>query len=562
MSILDDVLDAIRSRLLTPAPAPTQQTADSMRSTGGTTWNPWSGATGGAKVTDTRPALPAWLSADEIDWLVTSDGLARRVTYGPVEDAMGRGWRVDEDGERDVTRDLDARLDLEGRITEVGTSARQYGGAWLWMVVEGDDDLTEPLGEGPHEIAAVHVIDQREARPYGWDDDPASGRFTRPTIMDISLRREDASYSVGLVHTSRLIYVPGLPMSRSQTSPPERRGYDLSVPQAYWEAVRDLSLTQGAGAALAVEKSMPWVRLTAKRDAQTGQPADFRGAIRSWARMRSSWGVTVLGEGDEVGRTDAALTGLREVVLSGYERIAAIEGYPLSALVGQAPAGLSTDDEAGRRTYARMIGRWRRLVADRILRRVYEVAMGPGSREIVWPPVDPPTEREVAEIAKMYAETDAVLVQSMVLDASEARDRWSGDDVQDRPTVGDFGEIDDPEPEPDEDASADADTYAVPASARNNARMALRWREEHPDEIRGMTEVGWRRARQLATEARVGRDTVAAMSGFARHRASYEAARAKDSDKPWTEAAIVAWLGWGGTSGIEWARGITGASED
>lgn len=33
-------------------------------------------------------------------------------------------------------------------------------------------------------------------------------------------------------------------------------------------------------------------------------------------------------------------------------------------------------------------------------------------------------------------------------------------------------------------------------------------------------------------------------------------------DEPWRDAGYVAWLGWGGTTGIEWAREITGAAED
>lgn len=107
----------------------------------------------------------------------------------------------------------------------------------------------------------------------------------------------------------------------------------------------------------------------------------------------------------------------------------------------------------------------------------------------------------------------------------------------------------------------DADKYKLPESARNNAKKVLRWREEHPDEIQGMTEVGWRRARQLATQTHVGIETVKKMAAFARHRANAEVAP-EHEDEPWKDAGYVAWLGWGGTTGIEWAREITGAAED
>ena len=76
-----------------------------------------------------------------------------------------------------------------------------------------------------------------------------------------------------------------------------------------------------------------------------------------------------------------------------------------------------------------------------------------------------------------------------------------------------------------------------------------------------MTSVGWRRARQLASSARVGYDTVAAMAAFNRHRQNAEVAD-EFKGEPWRDAGHVAWLGWGGTTGIDWARKITGAADE
>lgn len=103
--------------------------------------------------------------------------------------------------------------------------------------------------------------------------------------------------------------------------------------------------------------------------------------------------------------------------------------------------------------------------------------------------------------------------------------------------------------------------HRVPASARNNAQQVLDWREEHGrDAVKGMTATGWRRARQLATEELVDDATVKAMSQFNRHRENYENARRRQREEggdPWTYPAIVAWLGWGGTTGINWAREVS-----
>ena len=63
-----------------------------------------------------------------------------------------------------------------------------------------------------------------------------------------------------------------------------------------------------------------------------------------------------------------------------------------------------------------------------------------------------------------------------------------------------------------------ADTYNdYPEAATNNAKRVLKWREEYGDEVRGMTQIGWTRARQLANKERLSRETIARMASFKRH---------------------------------------------
>lgn len=101
-------------------------------------------------------------------------------------------------------------------------------------------------------------------------------------------------------------------------------------------------------------------------------------------------------------------------------------------------------------------------------------------------------------------------------------------------------------------------TYKVPAGARNNAKKVLEWKRKHGKDVKGMTEVGWARARQLATQDAVSLDTVKRMAAFNRHRKNAEVAP-EHKDEPWKDRGYVAWLGWGGTTGVDWARGVTGA---
>ena len=98
-----------------------------------------------------------------------------------------------------------------------------------------------------------------------------------------------------------------------------------------------------------------------------------------------------------------------------------------------------------------------------------------------------------------------------------------------------------------------ADSYTdYPISASNNAKKALEWRDKYPNEIQGGTAIGWTRANQLANRRPISEETIARMASFARHRQNAEVS-ADRKDKPWTDAGYVAYLIWGGETGVSWA---------
>lgn len=91
-----------------------------------------------------------------------------------------------------------------------------------------------------------------------------------------------------------------------------------------------------------------------------------------------------------------------------------------------------------------------------------------------------------------------------------------------------------------------------PESAVNNAKKVLAWKQKYGSEVKGMTQVGWTRANQLAKRTKLSRSTIARMASFKRHQKN-AAVDPKYKDTPWKDAGYVAWLGWGGASGVNWA---------
>jgi len=105
------------------------------------------------------------------------------------------------------------------------------------------------------------------------------------------------------------------------------------------------------------------------------------------------------------------------------------------------------------------------------------------------------------------------------------------------------------------------ETYKPPAGAAKNAQKALDWKEEHgDDEVTAMTRTGWTRASQLADREELSYDTVSRMAAFARHKKNAKVSN-DHKDEPWKDNGHVAWLGWGGDAGVEWAQKIVDQKE-
>lgn len=91
-----------------------------------------------------------------------------------------------------------------------------------------------------------------------------------------------------------------------------------------------------------------------------------------------------------------------------------------------------------------------------------------------------------------------------------------------------------------------------PKSAQNNAKKALKWRKEHGDEVKGGTRIGWTRANQIASGEALSEDVIKRMAQFNRHRENSKIDQKFESE-PWKDRGYVAWLLWGGSSGVDWA---------
>ena len=93
-----------------------------------------------------------------------------------------------------------------------------------------------------------------------------------------------------------------------------------------------------------------------------------------------------------------------------------------------------------------------------------------------------------------------------------------------------------------------------PQEASDGACRVLKWIDEYGrDEVSGMELTGLQRANSLCKREPISESTIARMAGFERHRKNSEIAP-EFKGTPWKDKGYVAWLAWGGTSGVEWAQ--------
>lgn len=103
---------------------------------------------------------------------------------------------------------------------------------------------------------------------------------------------------------------------------------------------------------------------------------------------------------------------------------------------------------------------------------------------------------------------------------------------------------------------AEDSTYKPPQGVQSAAKRALKWIAEGKAGS-GFTDVGRKRAAQLAAGSPVSRRTVARMkSYFARHTVDKKAKGFNAGEEGYPSPGRVAWDAWGGTAGQAWVNRI------
>lgn len=562
-----------------------------------------------------RPTYPAGglLTLDELEILYRMVPYARRGIDLLPMDMTRKPWFVQasdvspEDANRIRTsiETWDLQMETRSKARQALIWGRLYGAGYLWPVVEDGLPLNAPLDLSRiRKVYALHVLDGKEVIPLPGMKKITDQNFREPSLYQVTPMGRNPVVG-GQVHSSRLIRFPGarLPPSIYGDGPAQA---DDSALQVAWMAIRDrVSVDQGAANWLQSARQNI-LKVAGLQGLQASDRASaFRERMRLMLQSMGLLNMILLSDGEEFQTISQAITGFRDLDEHSRAALSVAFNMPQALLFGEAPSGLNTDGESWQKAWGAIVSSERQDSLGPRLETLYEIVMAsqegptkgliPVPWKVAFAPLQELSRKEIVELRKMAADTDLIYMQSGVLTAQEVRQsRFSSPDHEQDVVVTDseaptpapaWSELakqtqllldltrqleddDDPETEGTEEEPSPADSpdkrgdakplssYPVPRTVRANARKVIRWKKAYPDEIRGMTPIGWRRASQLANRGRVSLDVVMRMhSFFARHQENRAIAE-EFTGTPWKDAGYVAWLGWGGDEGEAWVKRV------
>lgn len=448
-----------------------------------------------------RPSIDtSRLNDSELTALYFDNGISTRIVDLVPNEMTRKGWTVtisdddddEADPEIDATSEEDERLQTLVRFNEGLKMARLYGGSVAVMVTTDDipaeflasgkkpsDWLAEPLDlDRVISLDALHVFDSYEAWPISFQGDMREPGYRDPLIWSISPTTPftERSSTIGRtrqqigmssrVHASRVLFFRGHkrpPSWRHQGSSSNNRALDDSVLQPIWNEIRNLTSVMQGGATLAQELRESVIKVAGMKGIATSDQATaFQTRMKLIAMAKSLLGLIVLGEGDSYENRSNPPTGFKELSSEAQVMLSAVTGYPQTVLFGTVPAGLGKDDVAGRQQWDRLIASGHASIKPH-LRQYYTVMFaakaGPTEGAIpttikpVFLPLDEPSPKQIAEVRKINADSDAIYLDRHVVDPEAVAEARFGPRGYQQDIVIPEEEV---EEEPNEEAKAEA----------------------------------------------------------------------------------------------------------
>jgi phage-related protein (TIGR01555 family) len=338
---------------------------------------------------------------------------------------------------RAINTEMD-RLEVKNVFKTLAEQDGYFGRAHLYLDTgdtEDRDELTKPIGDGRNQISqgkvgprkklqALRPVEAVWCYPLNYDsNNPLKSNWYKPDIW----------YVQGTpVHVSRILPFIGRPVP--DLLKPAYSFGGLSLSQMAKPYVNNWLETRTSVAQI-IRAFTVFVVKTNMTQVLKGNAGDSL-----WKRLnlfnetRDNSGVLALDKDTEdFNNVSAPLGGLDALQAQTQEHMASVSGIPLVKLLGIQPAGLNASSEGELDCFETLIHGYQESLfrphLDTVFGLIQLSLFGEVDPDIKYKfrPLGVLDEKEKAELRKIEAETDQILVDGGVIDPSEARKRIVAD---------------------------------------------------------------------------------------------------------------------------------------
>lgn len=362
--------------------------------------------------------------------LLSQNWIINNACSVPCEDAIRPGYEVNlnqnaEHDDPDMLVKIKQISEQKFRISDIARNfARNnkiFGCALALPVVDGID-YSKPFNIDGVRRGAYKGISLIE--PYWITPEldaeatsaPESLHFYEPTWWRLPNGRR--------IHRSHVIYITGDEVP--DVLKPTYYFGGLPLTQQIYERVYASERVANEAPLMALTKRM--LIADGNIEAYLMNEEEAEEKLRKLSYCRDNYGVFFKRPGDNVQQIDTSLTDFDALIMTQYQLVASIARMPATKLLKTTPKGFNATGEYEMKDYIQelqhiqdnqmkpLIDRNNLLVEKSEFGLSYEL-------ETKFNPVDMPTERELAEVRKIDADTDMVLINAGAISPEEARAR-------------------------------------------------------------------------------------------------------------------------------------------
>lgn len=370
--------------------------------------------------------------------------LARKIVDIPALDALRkwRDWQADQE-QITLLEQEEKRLGLQSKVLQAKTLARLWGGAVIY-IGDGGDATQEwnPEDVAKGGLKYLTVMGRREVVAGELEIDPTRETYGWPVSYQVTNGRTFLD-----IHPSRVVVQIGNPHPDPWNAL-TNTGWGDSVLQAVWSAVTNADATAANIASLVFEANVDVYKITDLMEHLSS--AAYRNKLIdrfTLANIGKSVSRALITDSDEeYERKQIAFTGLPDVLQQFLILVSGAADIPLTRLLGQSPSGLNSTGEHDMKNYYDRVSSMQTLEIGPAMHKLDDAlirsALGDRPDEVhyTWAPLEQMSEKELAEIGKMKAETASLLSTTGLFMPEELREVVGNQFVEDGfyPGLGDL----------------------------------------------------------------------------------------------------------------------------